>query len=340
MKTIGFIGFLFLTAPFLRCQSLPVDHFLSDEISSFSTSPAPHLLTIFVIPSRVEYDWSSPKSLYKSFFKNFKRNIFTKEPYLLGHAFIDLISPLAQDRIFTGMKAASKDEQKALVMDQDYGLSILGADLTGKLETSNDLEKRVEYYSRKGRLAFMTILINDEAAQRMVEFYNLFIAEGDSLQRPDHHYGGAYWPRYYGEGAGCSAFAVSFLDLGGLLEDEYEEWQVQVDIPMDLIGGPYNEGNRVDIKEIKKCDHWADEACRDAMGFVPFEIYDPTLIFKWINDLWADPTTMPDLVVKPVEIGKAKGVLIDCREVPAPVDESIFMERKKRSVFVGSPQGW
>jgi hypothetical protein len=242
MKTPCFIGILLVTSLFLRAQSIPSAYFLSDKLSSFSGGQASNVLTIFVIPSRVEYDWQSPRTLYKSFYKNYTRSIFREEPYLLGHAFIDLITPNPDGRIFTGMKAASRDEQKVLVMEKDYGLSILGADLSGQLETSIDLENRIKEYSRHGRLAFMTILINDEAAHRMVEFFNLFISEGDSLQGPDHHYGGAYWPRYYGEGAGCSAFVMSFLDLGGLLEDEYPHWRVEINIPGDLIGGPYNEG--------------------------------------------------------------------------------------------------
>jgi hypothetical protein len=65
-------------------------------------------LTIYVIPSTVKYDWSSPRSLYKSYFRNYKKNIFKKEPYIMGHAFIELSTPLSSGRIFTGMRSASR----------------------------------------------------------------------------------------------------------------------------------------------------------------------------------------------------------------------------------------
>jgi hypothetical protein len=39
-------------------------------------------------------------------------------------------------------------------------------------------------------------------------------------------------------------------------------------------------------------------------------------------------------VIKPVEINKARGILIDAREEPVPEGEGIFMERERKSVFV------
>jgi hypothetical protein len=43
---------------------------------------------------------------------------------------------------------------------------------------------------------------------------------------------------------------------------------------------------------------------------------------------------MPGLSVEPVGLKKTKGVLIDGRRVEAPVEESIFIERERRSVFI------
>lgn len=340
MKRFLLIGvFLFLLVP-VWAQTGTTSQYLSDELQSFTESSAQNLITIYVIPSKVPYDWSSPHSLYKSYFKNYKRSLFKKDNYLLGHAFIELSTPLSDSLIFTGMRAASREEQKKMVLEEKYGLSILGADVPGKLEISIDLEKKVEWFSKRGELAFMTFLISDQAAERMVEFFRQFKAGPGNGFKPEEHYSGAYWPRYYGEGAGCSAFALSFLQLGGLMRDEFSEWIVQINIPMALIGGPYNPGNKVTMKDIRRTTQWAvgDESQKDS--YEPFEIYDPTLIFEWILSSWAQKQVKDLTVIRPVEINRARGILIDAREEPVPEGEGIFMERDKRSVFVNEhPSG-
>jgi hypothetical protein len=291
-------------------------------------------LTIYVIPSKVKYDWSSPRTLYKSYLSNYKRNIFRKKRYLTGHAFVELRTPLsASGRIFTGMCSASRKEQKELVFKEYYGLSILGADTEGKLESSADLDNSLEEFSRKGQLAFMTFFISDEATLRMLQFFESFKDDNDSNNHHGARYGGAFWPRYKGEGAGCSAFAISFLDLAGLLKDEFSKWIVKVNIPMELIGGPYNHNKKVRFNDIKKYKSWTIGQDTSTSSYEPFEIYDPTLIYEWIQNEWNQQDQGNDLSVKPLQLNKARGILIDSRNQALPADD-IFQERKNHSIFI------
>ena len=291
-------------------------------------------LTIFVIPAKVKFDWSSPYSLFKSYFKNYKKSLFKRKSYTLGHVFVELCTPLSSGRIFAGMRAASRKEMKSMVLKDHYGYSILGADMDGKLETATELVPQVEKYSRKGQLAFMTFLINDEATERMLLFFQSFQAGSDSNGAQGPRYGGAFWPRYEGEGSGCSAFAVSFLDLGGLLQEEFNEWWVNINIPMDLIGGPYNNNHEVRFSDIKKYKSWAESSDTVAKSYEPFGIYDPTLIYEWIQDKWEEQNSLNDLFVTPLMLNQAKGILIDSRNQPLPEEDGIFMERDKPSIFI------
>jgi hypothetical protein len=159
-------------------------------------------LTIFVIPSKVKFDWSSPYSLYRSYFKNYKKSLFKKKSYTLGHAFVELCTPLSSDRIFAGIRAASGKELRDLVLKDHYGLSILGADTKGKLESGSDLVPEVQRYSRKGQLAFMTFFISDEATERLLRFFQSFKAGIEN--------NGDYEPRY-GQGTKEKAPAVRLL---------------------------------------------------------------------------------------------------------------------------------
>jgi hypothetical protein len=291
-------------------------------------------LTIYVIPSKCKYDWTSPHSLKKSYFRNYKRNFFKKEKYLLGHTFIELQSSLIPGSIFAGMRVASGKEQRDLVFKQNYGLAILGADMEGQLETITDLEPKVEKYSRKGQLAYMTIIISDAAAERMIGFFNAYKAGIEGIGSPGARYSGVFWRRYEGEGSGCSAFVVSFLDLAGLLVEEFDEWLVKVDIPMDLIGGPYNNYNDVRLRDIKKHKSWDAGYESDTVAFEHIEIYDPTLMYEWIQNIWEKPETLENLEVTPLKLNESKGIRMDGRNFPLPEEEKIFMERKNPSLFI------
>jgi hypothetical protein len=301
-----------------------------------TSAVAQNELTIYVIPSKVKYDWSSPYSLYKSYFKNYKRNLFKKERYIMGHAFVELRTPLnAAGRIFTGMRSASRKEQKDLVLKEHYGLSILGADMEGKLETPAELNHTVEKFSRKGQLAFMSFFISDSAAERMLAFFRSYKAGIDSNGSRGARYGGAFYPRYQGEGSGCSAFAVSFLDLAGLLKDEFDEWMVKIDIPMDLIGGPYNNYHDVRFKDIKKYKSWTENYDTTGAIYEPFEIFDPSLMYEWIQEEWEEQEDPGHgLSLTPLQLNSSRGILIDCRAQPLPEAESIFLERKNHSIFI------
>jgi hypothetical protein len=252
----------------------------------------------------------------------------------LGHAFIELCTPLYSGRIFAGMRAASGKEMKSMVLKEHYGYSILGADMEGKLETEADLVPEVKKYSRSGQLAFMSFYISDEATERLLQFFHSFKADTDSNGSQKPHYGGAFWPRYDGEGSGCSAFAVSFLDLAGLLREEFDEWWVNINIPMDLIGGPYNDYHEVRFRDIKKYNSWAESSDTAAGSYEPFGIYDPTLIYEWIQEKWQEQNFLDDPSLKPMQLNQAKGILIDSRNQSLPDEESIFMERPKPSIFI------
>jgi len=310
---------------------IPVSQGQTNEQSGASTL---NQLTIYVIPSKVKYDWSSPRTLYKSFIKNYKRNLFTKKGYLLGHAFIALRSPRLEEEIVTGMRSADRNEQKNMLLKAHYGLAVLGADMAGKMEQSDDLEKMIGKYSRKGRLAFMDFLVSDEAMDRMIRYLQSYKSYFNEEGRHGARYGGAFWPRYKGEGAGCSAFAVSFLDLAGLLTEEFEEWLVSIDIPMELIGGPYNHDNEVRLKDIRRAHAWANPDSVKRNNYEHIEIFDPFLMYEWIEDNWQEQAIAGDFHVSPQKVNEAKGLSIDARNQPLPGEDRLFLERESSSIFI------
>ena len=127
MKTkrlILIIGFSFIFIPAFA-QSDKGAHKNELIAASDSSLSAYNRLTVYVIPSRVKYNWSSPHTLYRSYIKNARKNLFSKINYNLGHAFLDLQTNDPDERIFTGMRSASAKEKKELIFRDHYGLAIL-----------------------------------------------------------------------------------------------------------------------------------------------------------------------------------------------------------------------
>jgi hypothetical protein len=294
-------------------------------------------LTIYVIPSRVKYNWSSPHALYRSYIKNARKNLFSKTNYNLGHAFLDLQTNDPDERIFTGMRSSSSREGKNLVLKEKYGLAILGCGMSGRLESEEELSFKLKKLSRKGQLAFLEFIISNEATERLQEFYISFKAQADSCPS-GMQYGGAYWPRYKGEGAGCSAFVISFMDIAGLMKNEFEEWLIKIDIPMSLIGGPYNKENEVRLKDIRKAKSWANTCDSAANTYEHLEIYDPTLMFEWIHAEIEKGQMLQEVSITPVQSEKAVGLRIDSRNQPLPALKDLFTDRDKPSIFVNCPE--
>lgn len=315
----------FLVSLFINSGAQPVSDTSLQGISTF---------TIYVIPSKAKFDWSSPQTLHKSYRKNTIKNLFNKKVYTIGHAFIELNTVHPEEHIFAGMCSEGKDEMKDFVLNQHYGLAVLGTDVKGSLEDETKLKEKIEKYSRKGRLAFITLMIGEEAAGRMSRFYHDYRDYFEKNTAGGYRYGGAFWPRYFGEGSGCSAFALSFMSVAGLLQDDYEKWLVRIDIPMTLIGGPYNPDNEVCMKDIKKEDHWAQPDQDGHKESQLLEMYDPTLIFEWINDIYAGKIDKDENLIKTLNYKKAKGLLVDSRNETVPADQDIFLERPEPSIFI------
>ncbi|MFO7614714.1 MAG: hypothetical protein R6W71_08765 [Bacteroidales bacterium] len=306
--------------------------FISGEEGAYADSL--HELTIYVIPSVVKYKWDSPHSLYRSYIRNMRRSLFNNHTYLLGHAFVELRSPLIPGKLLTGMSASSRKEQRQNVLKEHYGMAILGAVLQGRMETLEELVEKKEKYARRGDLAFIRVWISEGAVIRLLRFFKTYHSTFGNEEVSLPSYGGAFWPRYKSEGAGCSAFAVSFFDVAGIMRQHFDEWKIKIDIPMEIIGGPYNDHHKVRIRDVKKLKSWSDGNGERHVTYEPFEIYDPSLMFDWIHDTWNIYRQEDDQAIRPVIENDAYGLIFDARDIPVPNNEELFIERPVRSVFI------
>ena len=256
------------------------ESFLSSQVQSDQNNKI-HELIVHAIPSVVTIDWTSPASLLYSAEECFL--LSEKCDYAMGHMFIQLISPLLEENLYAGMAVKSRKGLEIKVLKDKIGLGILGVENEGFMENSKRLKKTTAIHIKKNRINALKIKINEKAAVRIIQFIKKFDSPDEFGYKPSDNYGGVFWPLYENEGAGCSAFAMAILHLAGFSIEELDKWKIEVKIPMNLVGGDLNNGNKVKFQEIKNAEIWYEGQGLPDKDFIDFSIYDPSLLYKWIN---------------------------------------------------------
>jgi len=284
----------------------------------------PDQLTLYAIPAPRRMRWSSPRALAFRAITNQAAFWHRDSKRSIGHAFVRLQSSATGRDQMVGMTSRVYSEDRDLILEDGYGMGVLGADMMGRLETDEELRAGWEERARTGLIASLRFQVSPEAMARMEQFLEEFLAQG-----LDDHYGGANRPRYR-EGGGCSAFAMAFLELAGLVGPEHEAWRVFFNVPEALYGGPLT-GNTVTLKQVVlDGGRWASED----EPHVKMMLWDPTLMFRWIEDTWRAETREPTGAWGLEKHHMAKGLVRDVRSVPIP-DEPLWLEDPE-----GEPHPW
>lgn len=241
-----------------------------------------HELTLYVIPSTSPFDWSSPSSLLQSYAKGFIKKPFSSNKYILGHLFVQLSSPLLDEPVYTGMVNISHKDFRHHALKEKAGLGILGIAIDGKLEETKEIREKIQAYAKRDNIASVTYRLNEKSFRQVITFLEYYSSEDSLGHKPSRYYGGAFWPLYEYEGAGCTAFGMAMLSVAGIWEEEMSEWKVEVDIPIELIGGELNGGRAVKLLDILQTKQWHSGRGNENTDYVPFWIFEPTLIYNWI----------------------------------------------------------
>lgn len=282
------------------------------------------------MPTLFPINWESPADLYNSMISCYLKTALVSNNYLLGHLAVQLNSPLLPKSILTAMKSIDQKERIDFMFVKKIGFSILGVSFKGKLETENELNRKFKAYSKRDKLAFITYRINEQAAKRIIHLIENFSQSQNNKPAARNFYGGFFWPRYPNEGAGCSAFGMALLDVANLLDTNSQEWMKQVNIPMSIIGGEFNNGRKVKISTVKKTKSWYKGTGEINVDYIPYEVYEPSIMFEWI----LKQRTVEDTGFKSVEKDGVPGLYIDCRDVYVSAKEPIFLERTESNIFI------
>lgn len=210
--------------------------------------------------------------------------------------------------IITGMVPDDLSSLRRSITRDKIGLGILFKKEKGHLENTDQAREELNRRIKNSRLAFIRFTISPKA----LAYLKLYI-DSFRIKQYDLLYNGANRPRE-GEGSGCSAFGMSFLELIMALKPEFREaWTVSVNVPERLIGG---NAKKVSLRRIFFSYRWprGDKKARALL------LYEPWLIFQWINREWDLGSRSPGYKgYRLMQLGQNKGLEINCPEC-FPVD--------------------
>lgn len=278
----------------------------------FYSTTAQHL-TLYVIPPPEPLDWSSPNHLLKSLMKNNFNPVKNKfKPFprrAMGHVFVELV--INQDTIVTGMAGDNWHNFYKAFLNKKEGLGVLFETYPGHLETTSSLQGELEMRAEKGKLGFIRYYLAEETLVYLKDYIDSFKYYGF-----DKKYNGLNKP-LEGMGAGCSAFAMSFLELINAMDPiRSQEWIVEVQVPNKIIGAPLFERKVHPIKVLFSYK-WATERHDHTHLF----LFEPQLIYNWILNEHNSGMSSGNLI----NYKNSKGIIIDCIDYCLPNQSHYFL---------------
>ncbi len=289
-----------------------------------------HEITLYIMPSMHPLDWSSPASLYKSMKECYLKTIGLPDNYLLGHMTVRLESPILEKPLVIAQTSGSVQEKTDLVLKKKVGFGIMGAALTGRIESEKEIEHKLKVYARRQKLAFLKYRINEKAMKRVVTFIDQYKQKINDKNAACDFYGGAFWPRYKYEGGGCSTFGIALLDLINALTPDAEKWKMELKIPSKLIGGEFFDGRKVKNTTIKRAKKWHEGDGKLNEDYVKYLAYEPSIMFNWI----VENKENKDSSYVYTEENGVPGLIIDKQDATFDENEPLFIDRPEPNRFI------
>ena len=260
-------------------------------------------LTVLTYTAPTPLDWSTPGSLTRSTIDNSafgligrwrdiprprrsreddhdREYVYEAYPHAISHLNVELVCAGSR-RILTGMTSLRPDgEYLNGLLLRGKSLETMLEDVPGGLIPPEKVLDWLPVMIERGYVRRVSWLISPKACMRLEQYFNDYQALG--LEKI---YGGLNSrPLEAKGGAGCAAFAMSFLEVAGLYDAAFEGvWKRQLRLRESYI----TRGDRLAERGIWNFllygydGSWANED----EAHVKLDFWDPQLVFDWIGDL-------------------------------------------------------
>lgn len=277
-----------------------------------STQVLADSVTLHLFRSPLGINWSSPWSMTFSALKNSLADTDGKRAFAISHVFVEVNCDSTGEHIFRGQTSTDDSNERDLIFKEKYGMGVMFHIYKGKFEKDEAILKDLASYEGSERRGSFTALIKPSTCQRMLRYTQEYEDRGYG-----NIYSGLQADPLKGEGAGCSAFGVSYLRIGGLMEPFTSEWQNIVNVPKRFIGGPLT-GKKVNILKIltHPAAQWSNKE-----PHIHLEAWNPENMLRWVqktHDLIENGGVLNGYQSTIDSVGESKSLTIDLTHKPTP----------------------
>lgn len=244
-------------------------------LSLKSQANSSNFLKLYFFPTPYSFEWDSPQKLARSVIKNTLLPSKFNYKSSIGHAAVELNCGESFYAL-TGMTMADSREDTRLILKEKIGLGVMFYPMRGRLQTRQELEVDIKERLGTKSLSWIQYDINEITCHRLRTYLTIY--RNENLENV---YGLVFNPRKK-EGAGCSAFAASFVQIAGILSEEhYMNWSRKLDTNKEL--NAYN-GSASHVSIFKMAagigsKQWASSPDQS----IPIFFWEPNLMHEWVK---------------------------------------------------------
>ncbi len=277
-----------------------------------STHTLADSVSLHLFRSPLGINWATPWEMTVSTLKNSVANTHGKRAFSISHVFAEINCNSTNEHIYRGQTSIENSGEWDLLFKKKYGMGVMFFTYEGKFEKDETILNDMAPYEGSERRGTFTAIVNPATCQRMLRYVREYEERGYG-----NIYSGLQADPLKGEGAGCSAFAVSFLRVGGLMEPFVKEWQNVIDVPKRFVGGPLT-GNKVSIFKLLASPgaKWSNKEAH-----IHLEAWNPERMLEWVNkthDFVLNGGVMEGHGVYIDSVGKSRHVTVDLYDRATP----------------------
>lgn len=269
-------------------------------------------VSLHLFSSPLGINWSTPWQMTVSTLKNSLVNTGDKRAFSISHVFVELNCNSSGEHIFRGQTSIENSGERELIFKKGYAMGVMFHTYEGQYETEQAVYSGIADYDGTSRYGTFTAVINAKTCQRLLRYEREYVARGYGKL-----YSGLQADPLKGEGAGCSAYGMSYLRVGGLMENFTNEWKNIIDVPKRFVGGPLT-GKKVHITKLlfRPGAKWSNKE-----PHIHLEAWNPEKMLSWVKKTYDHLEKGGELEGYKTSIrknGKSKHVTVDLSERSTP----------------------
>lgn len=237
-------------------------------------------VTLYAINSPYTLNWETPRSLLLSTMRSSVNPTRQgRSNHTIGHAYLGFKCD-GEEEILSGMTSGKGFSSRNNLFNEKHGLSVILQDNPGHFQKHAEVKSDVEFFSRiSNRMSALKIEVTNDQCLKARAWYEEFEA------REEHIYGGVGRRPLTGEGAGCTAYAMSFFEAADINFEFFNQlFEQTFYLPKELLGGSFGD----QVVPLKNIMNNRQPLKVQAPNTYEVKVYDANAIYFWIINQFQD----------------------------------------------------